>query len=83
MIGKGSMGFEPGGLLWSADGRTLAVGRPDGLIHLWDMRSGKVRRQLRGHRGRISCLAFSPDGKILASGSEDTTLLVWKIDSDG
>ena len=55
--------------------RMLAVGGLEDSIRLWEVVSGQVRREFRGHRAKVSCLAFSGDGRLLASGSNDTTLL--------
>jgi hypothetical protein len=46
-------------------------------VHLWDLAAEKEIQVLKGHRGPISTLAFSPDGKLLATGSYDTTVLLW------
>jgi WD40 repeat protein len=65
---------------FSADGRTLITAhRDDRDVCLWDVTTGKRRGRLRGHRGEILSLAVSPDGRHLASGSADNTILVWDL----
>jgi small GTP-binding protein len=39
-----------------------------------------MSRELEGHRGNVLCLAWTPDGRHLASGSDDRTVRVWNID---
>src|SRR4051794_22136491 len=34
---------------------------------------------LKGHKGTLSCLAFTRDGKLLASGAKDGTVIVWDL----
>jgi WD40 repeat protein len=53
----------------TADGGTLAWGQYDGKVELWDVSSGKRKATLGGHSTVVSALAFSPDGKALATGS--------------
>jgi hypothetical protein len=67
------------GLVYSPDGKLLAVGTESGTIHLWELATGKEVAQVEGHRGGVSCLAFSADGRRLASGGHDTTVLTWDV----
>jgi RNA polymerase sigma factor (sigma-70 family) len=67
----------------SPDGKTLALaGRQEkkAVIALVDVATLKVTALLEGHEGYISGLAFSRDGKTLASGSEDRTIKLWDFD---
>jgi WD40 repeat protein len=58
-----------GGLGFSADGRTLAAGRKDGAIDLWDLPGSRVRATLQAHSRDFdsSWIRFAPDGRTLAS----------------
>lgn len=48
-------------------------------VRFWDAFTGKELRRVTGHRDAISVLAFSPDGKYLATGSSDTSVLLWDV----
>ena len=62
---------------FSPDGKTLASGGGDNVIHLWDIGTGKRKMTLAGHTHWVFSLAFSPDGKTLASGSVDSDIRLW------
>jgi WD40 repeat protein len=70
---------------FSPDGRTLAaIDSTDGqTVHLLDPRTGQARARLAGHLGVVHCLAFSADGKLLASGGADRLIHVWDLDLPG
>jgi WD40 repeat protein len=74
---------------FSADGKLLASGdgirqaRPavvppvPGVVKMWDAKTGQLLRTFEEHPCRILSVALSPDGKRLASASEDRMVKVW------
>ena len=72
-------GFRDSVIL-SPDG-TILVGPGSDMwsypIQLWDVEKGRRLENLSGHTEPIETLKFSQDGKILASGSADGTVLLW------
>jgi RNA polymerase sigma factor (sigma-70 family) len=65
---------------YSADGQKLAAATTSGgLIHVLDARTGQAITQFRTGLPSAITLAFSPDGRDLASGMRDTTILVWAV----
>jgi WD40 repeat protein/serine/threonine protein kinase len=64
-------------LALSSDGKRLAVGGVDGIIHVHAAGSGKELFTLGRPQAPVTSLAFSADGKLLACGSEDRTIKVW------
>ncbi len=69
------------GLAFSPDGKLLATGGHDHMIHLWDVASGNVLADLPGHKDAIYALEFSADGKRLASASLDRSIRLWDVAS--
>jgi WD40 repeat protein len=61
-------GEEVYALAFSPGGEALAAGEEDGTVRLWDVAGGHERWHLRGHEDIVHSLAFSPDGRLLASG---------------
>lgn len=56
----------------------LACGTADGMVRLWDLRSGQVTRSLVGHTGPVTCLQF--DDVHLVTGSLDRSIRVSYLD---
>jgi hypothetical protein len=83
-IETGPAGF----LAFSPDGRVLATASEDAIC-LWDVSTGKKlfrrpaheRFRVRGTHGRafVSSLAFAQDGRSVATGLIDSTILVWDL----
>ena len=57
----------------------LASASYDATVKLWDVQSGTCVHTLAKHTDPVYSVAFSPDGKHLASGSFDKRLHVWRV----
>jgi dipeptidyl aminopeptidase/acylaminoacyl peptidase len=77
LAGPARVGPATSTLAFSPDGGLLAGMGPNRSLRLWDVAAGKETKQFRGHAGTITAVAFAADGKRLATGSRDTTVLVW------
>jgi WD40 repeat protein len=71
-------GHQNSAVAFSPDGRLLATGGDDGLVHLWETATWRDRGALRGHKGEVTALTFLPGGRLF-SASADTTVLVWDV----
>jgi len=58
---------------------SFAVGYADGSIRLWNSSNGTVTATFNGHKKSVTALAFDDQGTRLASGSQDTDLIVWDL----
>ena len=76
-LGKGSINE----MQYSPDGKLLAVASSIG-VWIYDTETYQERALLTGHPSLVSSVCFSPDGRILASGSWDGTIRLWEVTTE-
>ncbi len=72
-------GVETIPLAYSPDGRWAGI--PGQASAALVDRSSGSRIEAARHEGRVACLAFSPDGKLLATGANDNVVNIWDLEN--
>lgn len=67
------------GIVFHPGTNNLAAGSRD-TIHMWDPQTGRLLRSFAAHEQIIGSLAYSPDGRVLASSSDDSRIRFWDLD---
>jgi RNA polymerase sigma factor (sigma-70 family) len=77
--GKGLPDSPTSSFALSVDGKSIAQSCQHGIVHVWDVMTGRELADFKGHTGTVTSVAFAPDGKTLASVSADHTGLIWDV----
>jgi WD40 repeat protein/uncharacterized caspase-like protein len=65
----------------TSDDRTVAVASKNGTIQLVEVESGRILRDLTGHRRDVRAARFTKNGKTLVSFGSDATIRLWDVNS--
>lgn len=71
-------GYHNAAPIFSADGKRLAA-TTGKTTCVWDVATGNEIERFQGDQTVVTAMGFSRDGMFLATGGDDTTVLVWKV----
>lgn len=64
---------------FSADDQLIAHGNAGNMFKIWNVKTKKLELVAAGHQGKVKTLAFSPNGKYIASGGYDGKVILWGV----
>jgi len=81
---KHALKYQPTSIALSVDETQIAVGGKDNKIYLYNLSGDKLvdGPVLEGHRGALTALSYSPDGKYLGSADVQRDIFVWDLASN-
>ncbi|CAO3620925.1 unnamed protein product [Mucor hiemalis] len=70
------------GLNWSRstfspDGKYVAAGSTDGGMHIWNVKTGKVEREITEHSSVVCGVAWNPNGEYIYSAEKNKVVCMW------
>lgn len=68
-------------IAFSPDGKFIAVATKNATPRVWEIETGKLVYELRGHQKPVISIAYSMDGKQLYTSGNDATIIIWNAES--
>jgi WD40 repeat protein len=72
-------GREVSALRFEPQNRMLAVAWIDGTVLLWDLENKAPSFESKKHQGPVNAIAFSQDGRLMATGGDDRIAIIWEV----
>lgn len=77
------VGFGLRCITYTKDGKYLVFGGADNSVRVWDVVAKAETANAKSHRGDVLAAAAHPEGKLVATGSNDQTAILWNLGADG
>ncbi|NUO78920.1 WD40 repeat domain-containing protein, partial [candidate division KSB1 bacterium] len=68
-------------IAFSPDGRFIAAATKNGTPRVWEVESGALRYELRGHQQPVFAIGFSTDGRRIFTGGAEATIMMWDAEN--
>lgn len=68
---------------WTPDSKAILSATKNGTPRVWEIETGKLRFELRGHTRPVASVACSPDGARFYTGGDDGTIKIWSTIDGG
>ncbi|QYO68485.1 WD40 repeat domain-containing protein [Leptolyngbya sp. 7M] len=73
------LNYRISSIVFSPNDQTVVTGSSDGVLQLWDAKTGQCLRLFQGHTSYIFSVAISYDENTIASDSADNTIKLWNV----